>query len=66
MVDLSVCMPDANIYIHTPEDRAMCIFEGPWVKLATCYDLAWQVNAMKSHSTGYVLKDTCMVTVTQS
>lgn len=48
-------MPDANIYIYTPKERAMCTLEGLWVKLATCYDLTWQLKEKKFHPTGCVL-----------
>lgn len=58
-------MSDANIYIHPPKDRAMCILEGLWVKLATCYALTWQPKERKLHPTGYVLRDTCGVIITQ-
>lgn len=47
-------MSDANIYIHPPKDRAMCILEGLWVKLATCYALPWQPKERKLHPIGYV------------
>lgn len=62
---LSVCMPDVNIYIYTPKERAVCISEGLWVKLATCSNLTLQVNEMKVQSTRYVLKDTCTLVITQ-
>lgn len=58
-------MSDANIYIHPPKDRAMCILEGLWVKLATCYALTWQPKEKKVHPTGYVLRDTCGVIISQ-